>query len=121
GDILEVDVQRSDEVEPVDSLHIVGIVDRFPNAAGNFLIVGIAVLTGELLVEAVFKPSALVILINKADGAAAQPVERIVAHVYLFEYRSTPQPAFPEDRPVRHLLLVLVIDSFLVQDDVLSS
>src|SRR5690606_1677599 len=117
--ILEIDIKCGDEVESVDGFNIICVIDRLPDAPGYFLVVSVSILAGELFVKAVFESCTLVILVNETDSATAELGEWIVADVDLFEYGATSQSSLTEDRPGCHHFFVLIVDTFLVQDNIL--
>src|SRR5690606_23113638 len=96
-----------------------GIEDGLPYTAGNLLIVGIAVLSGEALVKAVLQSRTAVILVDKTDRSPTQVCERHVAHVDFFENRPAAKASFPQYRPAHHQLLLLVIHLAAIENNVL--
>src|SRR5690606_37370789 len=108
--ILKIDIKGCLKVQSINGLDIVRIKNRLPNSAGDFLIIGVTVLSGKLLVEAVLKSGSMLILIYKSDGPAGEIGKRHVTDINLLEDGSPSQSAFPEYRPLHHHLLLLVIN-----------
>src|SRR5690606_29871668 len=95
--ILEVNIQRRLEIKAVDRLNIVSVEDRLPHTAGDLLIVSIAVLTTELVVEAGLEARTVIVLVDESDGPAPEIGEWHVSQIHLLEDGTAPQPAFPYD------------------------
>src|SRR5690606_288943 len=119
--ILQVDVEGGNEIETIDGPDIIRVKNRLPNAAGDFLIVGIPISSGQLLVKTVFQARTFIVFIDEADRTPAELAERVVAYIDFFEDDTAAKPAFSEYRPGRHRFFVLVIDTLLVEDNVLPS
>src|SRR5690606_13561612 len=119
SDILQVDVKSRLQVEAINGLDIVRIKDGLPYPPGDFLVVRVTILTTELFIKTVLESGSPLVFINEADGSAGEICERHVTHVDLLEDGAPPQPAFPENRPLHHHLLLLVVNLPAIDHNVL--
>src|SRR5690606_32344136 len=94
---------------------------RFPNSAGELLIIRIAVLSTQLLIKAVLETHALIVFIHVADGTTAQVFKGPVADVDFFKDDASTQSSFTKYGPRHHFLFILVVDISTTNDYVLPS